>query len=336
MQFAYLEENGDPSLYSYRYHSERKKTIIMANYTIGEILREVREREKYSQEELSFGICTPSTLSRIETGAQIPGRRILEALTQRLGITDTVYTTYMGKEELELHENRKRLMRSISSRNYSQAKQLAVTVEQELQRLSDRGYRIHMEQQYLLFAKAVLLKKEEKDRQKVLDLFMKSLSITMPDFDGVHIKNRLLTFQEISILNNIGCMYHEMGKQIEAFQLMFALKEYMEQNVKDEEEKARKYPMILQNVTTWLGQAGCYKDALKLCQEGLDYCIEHGKLQTFPMLLYNKAAMLAELGQSDMSRQCFIQTIAVFQAVNQHQRAEDIRNRANRDYHMNV
>lgn len=308
----------------------------MANYTIGEILREVREREKYSQEELSFGICTPSTLSRIENGVQIPGRRILEALTQRLGITDTVYTTYMGKEELELYENGKRLMRSISTCNYSAARQLAAAVEQEIQKLSGRGYRLHMEQQYVLFAKAVLRKKEKKDRQKVLELFLEALSVTMPDFDGIHIKNRLLTFQEISILNNIGCMYHEMGKQIEAFQIMFGLKEYMEHHVKDEEEKARKYPMILQNITTWLGQAGSYEEALRFCQEGLDYCIEHGKLQVFPMLLYNKAAMLAELGRSDMSRQCFIQTIAIFHAVNQHQRAEDIRSYANKEYHMNL
>lgn len=308
----------------------------MANYTIGEILREVRERKKYSQEELCFGICTPSTLSRIENGLQIPGRRILEALTQRLGITDTVYTIYMGREELELHENGRRLMRSISRRDYNMTKQLIAVLERDIQKMSGRGYRLHMERQYVLFAKAVLQKREGTDRRKVLDLFLEALFVTMPDFDGIHIRNRLLTFQEISILNNIGCMYHEMGKQIEAYQIMFALKEYLEHQVKDEEEKARKYPMILQNITTWLGQAGCYRDALRLCQEGLDYCIEHGKLQAFPMLLYNKSAMLAELGQSEMSRQCFIQTIAVFQAVNQHQRAEDIRNRANRDYQMNL
>jgi len=79
----------------------------MANYTVGEILRETRERKKCSQEEVCYGICTPSTLSRIENGMQIPGRRILEALTQRLGITDNLYTTYMGREELELYETGK-------------------------------------------------------------------------------------------------------------------------------------------------------------------------------------------------------------------------------------
>lgn len=43
----------------------------MSNYTIGEVLREARERQKYSQEEVCYGICTPSTLSRIENGVQV-------------------------------------------------------------------------------------------------------------------------------------------------------------------------------------------------------------------------------------------------------------------------
>ena len=52
----------------------------MSNYTIGEVLRDLRERQKYSQEEVSYGICTPSTLSRTENVLQIPGKKILEGL----------------------------------------------------------------------------------------------------------------------------------------------------------------------------------------------------------------------------------------------------------------
>ncbi len=52
----------------------------MAHYAVGSLIRDARERQKYSQEELSYGICTASTLSRIENGVQAPGKRILEAL----------------------------------------------------------------------------------------------------------------------------------------------------------------------------------------------------------------------------------------------------------------
>lgn len=45
----------------------------MSNYLIGDYIRDTRLRRGYTQEQLSFGICTTASLSRIETGAQAPG-----------------------------------------------------------------------------------------------------------------------------------------------------------------------------------------------------------------------------------------------------------------------
>lgn len=44
----------------------------METYNIGKIIRETRTRRNISQEELSDGICSPVTLSRIENGMQKP------------------------------------------------------------------------------------------------------------------------------------------------------------------------------------------------------------------------------------------------------------------------
>lgn len=308
----------------------------MSNYTIGEILRDTRERRRCSQEEVCYGICTPSTLSRIENGMQIPSRRTLEALMQRLGITDNLYTVYMGKEEMELYQTGKRLMRSIGHGAYTDAEHLVQQLEQKLKHTERRECNAGMEKQYILFARAILQKHKGAKREEVLEMMVEAAQITMPDFDGVRVKNRFLTFQEITILNNISCIYHEMGRIVEAFRIIVVLKEYMEEHIIDEEEKAKKYPMIIQNMVSWLSQEGKYKDALNLCESGLNCCIEHGKMKVFPMLLYNKSALLAETGQLEKSRKCFLQTIAIFQAINQHRQAEDIRCFANRDYKLNL
>ena len=45
----------------------------MAVYVVGDFLRETRMRKGYTQEEVSYGICTAASLSRIENGAQKPG-----------------------------------------------------------------------------------------------------------------------------------------------------------------------------------------------------------------------------------------------------------------------
>ena len=57
----------------------------MATYVIGDFIRETRIRKGYTQEEVSYGICTPASLSRIENGMQTPGRYILDKLMERLG-----------------------------------------------------------------------------------------------------------------------------------------------------------------------------------------------------------------------------------------------------------
>lgn len=74
-----------------------------------------------------------------------------------------------------------------------------------------------------------------------------------------------------------------------------------------------------------MGQEGYYEDALELCQKGIEFCIEYGKMHTFPMLLCNKACALAELGQYEMSKEIFYQSSAVFQAMGQQERADQVR-----------
>ena len=73
----------------------------MAKYTIGTIIYENRVRRKITQEELSYGVCTPATLSKIENGIQMPRRKIFEALMQRLGLQTQYYFVPLSSEEME-------------------------------------------------------------------------------------------------------------------------------------------------------------------------------------------------------------------------------------------
>ena len=88
---------------------------------------------------------------------------------------------------------------------------------------------------------------------------------------------------------------------------------------------SEKYTMILQNHSAWMEQEGYYSDALELCQKGIDFCIEYGKMHTFPMLLCNKACALAELGQIEMSKKIFLQSIVLFETVGQQESAEQVK-----------
>lgn len=304
----------------------------MAHFAVGSLIREARERQKYSQEELCYGICTPSTLSRIENGVQAPGKKILEALMQRLGIVDRIYNSYLSREEMERYETEEKLTRCLARKEYGKAEELVRRLEEKLQNASRKEYSLKLEEQYVCFARILICKNQGGSAAHILEQLLAAIRMTLPDFDGVHIRTRLLTFHEISILNNIGCMYHAMGNVWPAMQLLFRLKEYIEEHTVGGQELSVKYLMILQNLSSWMGQEGHYKDALELCQTGIDFCVEYGKLHTFPMLLCNKACALAELGQYDVSKECFFQSIALFKAMNQHERAEQVRKYAESHY----
>ncbi len=304
----------------------------MAHYVVGSLIRDARERQEYSQEELCYGICTSSTLSRIENGVQAPGKKILEGLMQRLGIVDRIYNSYLSREEMERYEIEERLTRCLARREYARAAKYVDILENRLKEGPKREYSVRLEEQYLCFARALICKSRGESAERILERLLSAIHMTIPDFDGVHIRARLLTFHEITILNNIGCTYHAMGKVWDALRLLFELMEYIEGHAACDGELSVKYLMILQNLSSWMGQERHYKEALELCQKGIDYCVEYGKMHTFPMLLCNKACALAELGQYDVAKETFHQSIAIFQAMSQHERAGQVRKYAENHY----
>lgn len=92
----------------------------MSNYLIGDYIRDTRLRRGYTQEQLSFGICTTASLSRIETGAQAPGKHILDALLERLGIGDKIFDVLVSKDDMVIFEKIQDVTRSIARADYDQ------------------------------------------------------------------------------------------------------------------------------------------------------------------------------------------------------------------------
>lgn len=53
--------------------------------SIGNIIYRLRSQKKMTQEELSFGLCSVGTISRIENGYQVPSGGLLRLLLEKLG-----------------------------------------------------------------------------------------------------------------------------------------------------------------------------------------------------------------------------------------------------------
>lgn len=260
----------------------------MAVYVVGDFLRETRMRKGYTQEEVSYGICTAASLSRIENGAQKPGRLIMEKLFERLGTENNLFNSFVSREEMELYSAIQELIRNITDKDISKIESQVDVVELMTKDTTE------LEHQCLYFAKGELARQRDENNDKAMELYMKAIHITLPDFDGKNpLRSNLLTFDEIMIINAIAILYAESGNIMLAIQLDMWLKEYMESKIVDGTMKIAKYPMILYNLSNWFGDRNCHTEAFELANQGIDFCIKYGNLFFFPIFLVNKGIALA-------------------------------------------
>lgn len=292
----------------------------MANYTIGDMVFESRTARGYSQEELSFGICSTSFLSRIENSGQIPGRKIFEALMQRLGVSDSLYSAYISRDEMEICKLIQELVWSLERLNFEESEKIVENLEGRLGRNSE------LERQYIDFAKARIFMNKTGDHEKFFEMLLATIRMTIADFEPERgIQRRLLTFHEITILNNIATELYNNGKKEEGLKLLYELKEYMDTHIIDEEEKAKKYPFIVYNITTRLGMENRFIEAYNLCNHAISFCIEHNKLMILPYLLTNKASAAAELNKLLEAKELFYQAIVLFSICKMEDRVQKIK-----------
>lgn len=289
----------------------------MAVYVVGDFLRETRLRKGYTQEEVSYGICTPASLSRIENGAQKPGRLILEKLFERLGTENNLFNSFVSREEMELYSAIQTLIRNVTDAEIDKIEEQVVLVE----KLTKDSY--GLESQYVLFAKGELIKYRDKDYHKAMEWLMRAIHVTLPDFNGrIPLRNNLLTYDEIMIINGIVILHAKMNDIMTAIQLGMWLKEYMENKIVDGKMKTAKYPMILYNLSNWFGDEKCHMEAFQMAEEGADFCVKYGNFVAFPILVFNKGASLAELGMIDEAKKYLHQAITILEAMKKPKRVK--------------
>lgn len=292
----------------------------MAKYCIGSLIYENRSRQKVTQEELCYGICTSTTLSKIENGVQMPRRKTFEALMQRLGIATQCIVFPVSDSEMTRSNLELKITRSLSTGDYE--------IADLLRQYENCGEAMDaMEEQFYCQSKAMVAMGRDGMYQAALPLLMKCISLTIPQFSIPMPKRyKVLTFDEIRIISCIAVAEYETGNTEDAKALMSYLKDYLNQDHIDLEEKAKLYPMILFNLSNWMGKEQRNEIAYALCEEGIDFCILHGKLSAFPFLIFNKGYSLAKMNRMKEAEPYIRQACTIFEALKDYRRAEQCKN----------
>ena len=229
----------------------------MSVFQMGSILKKRREELGYSQEELADGICSVPTLSRIENGDRMPTKDHFEMLMQRLGYSAMSLDFFTDKRDFIIHELKFKIRQSYINKDYYHARMYMAEYLETLRNSTP------IDQQFSLLYSTLLDEESYSNREK-LERFESALLLTCPRYNCNRIP-RVLTYEEIILLNNIAICYDSIGNRENTISILSAIKDYYGNHVISTEEALRTQPLILYNLSKFLGLNGQYDECIDVC-----------------------------------------------------------------------
>lgn len=288
-------------------------------YSVGEIIKRERKRQGISQEKLSDGICTPSWLSKIESGVCTPTNSLFEMLMQRLGKNSSQYVLFQSEIEMTIESLKFRTRRLYSTNLMEESKKSYYELKSLIK---DHN---QYDQQFIALYDLLLFKSNELSQSELLSKFEEALNYSKPDFEYEHINDHLLTNDEIVIINNIAILMKQLERTQEAIKIMKSLKFYLENPRFDYDVKKRTYPLVMYNLSKWQGLDGDYCGCVSTCDIAIQYCVENGVLSTLASLLLNKGYAYTELGSKDFAIRFLRESYYINMATKEEPSAQRIR-----------
>ena len=265
----------------------------MGIYQVGEVIRRAREAAGISQEMLSDGICSPETLSRIETGKNEPTRANFQALMERLGKCGEKYMPFIRGGEIDDLVEVKRLELLLVNRRYEEAEEALNMFEHQID-VDD-----NVNRQFVLRMRAIVRYKLKKiDAKEKRESLIQALRCTIPSYKGEHFPSGVLSRMETKILCNIAISYGQEGNLEKAIELLQKVKQYFEKTQVDLEERSSSEILMLSNLGQYLGRCGDNVAAKEINERAVELCLKSGKRGILPSLLYNSALARENLCES--------------------------------------
>jgi transcriptional regulator with XRE-family HTH domain len=242
--------------------------------------------------ELAKGLVCRTHLSKIERGLVMPGKSILKALLERLGYSPTYFPEFFFNEaEAQFEPMLESIDSLLKNRQVEEAEPLIAKLEKSEEFMAQITYK-----QRLLALRAGVALHNGEQPEVVREILANAIKISAPNFKKEDLPLYLLTKEDIRIINMMAVLYGEEGDLNNAIDLLFCLKKNFDGRYMNNEAKGRHYPMLVYNLTKYLGMSGRYEEAIDLCDEGIKFCLSASTLRHLPLIILNKACCSYEIG----------------------------------------
>jgi len=293
----------------------------MQNILLGELIRQRRLDRGLSQEDLAGGICSVTTVCRIENGSQFPNYATLEKLLQRLGLDDDLFYGLRSQTEIKISSLQDEIQ--ISCMNFQHTigsnrdtiRKTTLAKIQELEKMiADSD---HLTHQFLIHVKLILGKEDGAaySFEERLDLLLKAIRLTVPRFELQKINDFVYYFNEIKIINQIALTYRRADRYREAESIFRQLLDYIENHNQDVRRSAGYLPLIAHNYAKTLALSGRYAEAIEIGERGWKAGIKYRYYDFLGSILHTMAECYHYLNQDEISKDLFVQAYHFYRVI---------------------
>lgn len=191
----------------------------MSHNELGSLIRKLRKEHGLTQEQLAEGICSPVSISRIESGRQRPSKALLDALMDRLGMNGyQLFESNAGSAEQQaFNQLSQATWSAINHLDVDGSKVLLNDLRSSAQETGAAGER----QRVLELEAASLIRSQDspEDCVRALKLLEQGLRLSQPDIDMYSLGVRLLSSREAELLSLMVVALHGAGRNMDALRL---------------------------------------------------------------------------------------------------------------------
>jgi len=252
---------------------------------MGLFIRASREAKSYTMEEISHGICSIPTLSRIEAGERVVDYIMIEALLERMKIAKSEYEFVLDEDDYRQYMQREEIRRLINQKNYEQAEEKLMKYEK------NHGEKFLHEQ--FIFLQKGLIRKNNQDIEQVEELLKKAICITAPDYQQIILEKGILSDTELTCLAELIQCIEDVTEQEKKQKELY---EYFKWCSIREKRYPIPYRRAMRYYAECLYSNKKYDACIKICNEVLEELYMTSKLEDRNLFFELRACAKEKLG----------------------------------------
>lgn len=236
---------------------------------IGKIIYKERERAKIPQNELCAGICSMTTLSRLEWQEKNIGKWTIDAFLQRLGRSQDKFWTIVHIGDYELMELRRKIWNNILYGSCEEA-------QKDIQKYRASVNIENLHEQFLKKCLGMMKGKRENDWEAALELFQEAIEGTVPGIELDKLEEILIGRDEMQIILLMAEAYCHLGKEDLAQKIVERLLENIQRKDWDEEELVKIYPKVVSVYINFLKKEDRYEEVILIGKKAIEMLVDNG------------------------------------------------------------